>query len=64
MALATVAKLARVGWSQENVRYLIEAIAFEANDEELVDRLLAVDTTFEFYAQVRPITGEERFISD
>jgi hypothetical protein len=62
MALATAAKLARVGWSQENVRYLIEAIAFEANDEELVDRLLAVDTTFESYAQGRPITGEERFI--
>ena len=44
MALATAAKLARVGWSQENVRYLIEAIAVEANDEELVDRLLAVDS--------------------
>ena len=47
MALATAAKLARVGWSQENVRYLIEAIALEVNDEELVDRLLAVDSTFE-----------------
>jgi putative DNA primase/helicase len=62
MALGTAAKLARVGWSQENARYLIEAIALEANDEELADRLLAVDTTFESYAQGRPITGEERFI--
>jgi len=62
MALATAAKLARVGWSQENVRYLIEAIALEANDEELADRLLAVDTTFEIYAQGRPITGEERLV--
>ena len=48
MALATAAKLARVGWSRENVRYLISAIALEANDEEVADRLLAVDTTFEF----------------
>jgi putative DNA primase/helicase len=62
MALATAAKLARVGWCQGNVRYLIEAIATEANDEELADRLLAVDTTFESYAQGRPVTGEERLI--
>ena len=46
MALATAAKLARAGWCQENVRYLIEAIAFEAR----------------IHAQGRPITGEERFI--
>ena len=62
MALATAAKLARVGWSQENVRYLIEAIALEASDEEVADRLLAVDTTFESHARGRPITGEERLI--
>ena len=61
VALATAAKLARLGWSREEVRRLIEAIATEAKDEELTDRLIAVDTTFEDYAQGRPITGDEGF---
>ena len=62
MALATAAKLGRVGWSQENVRHLIEAVALEVHDEEVADRLLAVATTFESDAQGRAITGEERLV--
>ena len=61
LALCLAAKLARLGWSIAEVRHLIEAIATEANDEELTDRLISVDTTFAAYAQKRQISGEERF---
>src|SRR5262249_38127620 len=62
LALCTAAKLARLGWGIDDVRVLIEAIAREAKDEELNDRLLAVDTTFERYNQNKPISGEEHFV--
>jgi len=62
LALCTAAKLARLGWTHAEVSDLINAIASEAKDEELDDRLLAVDTTFERYNQKKPISGEERFV--
>ena len=62
LALCTAAKSARLGWSRSEARDLIKAIATEAKDEELDDRLLAVETTFERYNQGKPISGEERFI--
>ena len=43
------------------MRHLIEAIATEANDEELTDRLISVDTTFAAHAHRQQISGEERF---
>ena len=46
LALSTTALLARQGWDREDVSDLIEAVATEANDEELNDRLLCVETTF------------------
>jgi hypothetical protein len=61
LALATAAKLARLKWSRDEVRHLIEAVATEADDEEVPDRLIAVDTTFEAYDQRHPITEEEHF---
>jgi putative DNA primase/helicase len=61
LALCTAAKLARLGWTEPEVRELITAIATEANDEELTDRLLAVETTFASYAQGKPISGKEKF---
>jgi hypothetical protein len=61
LTLATAAKLARLGWSVAEVRHLIEAIATEANDEELTDRLTSVDTTFAPHAQRQQISGEQRF---
>jgi hypothetical protein len=61
MTLCTTAKLARLGWVIDDVRVLIEAIATEANDKEIADRLIAVETTFDAYAQRQPISGEERF---
>src|SRR5262249_34833819 len=61
MALCIAAKLARLGWTHAEVSDLIKAIATEAKDEELNDRLLAVKTTFERYNQKKPISGEERF---
>jgi putative DNA primase/helicase len=62
LALCTAAKLARLGWTHAEVSGLIKAIATEAKDEELDDRLLAVETTFERYKQGKPISGEERFV--
>lgn len=61
LALCLAAKLARLGWSIAEVRHLIEAIATEANDEELTDRLTSVETTFAAYAQRQQISGEEGF---
>jgi putative DNA primase/helicase len=60
--LCTTAKLARLGWTHAEVSDLIKAIATEAKDEELNDRLLAVETTFKRYNQGKPISGEERFV--
>src|SRR5262249_17291733 len=62
LALCTAAKLARLGWTHAEVSDLIKAIATEAKDEELDDRLLAADTTFERYKRGKPISGEERFV--
>jgi putative DNA primase/helicase len=59
LALAMAATLARRAWSVEEVRSLAMAIAIEANDEELQDRLTAVDTTFTAYASGRPVSGDE-----
>jgi putative DNA primase/helicase len=61
LALYTAAKLARLGWNVAEVRHLIAAVATEAKDEELDDRLLAVDTTFEKYNRRQSISGEKDF---
>jgi hypothetical protein len=61
LTLCTAAKLARLGWSADEARHLIQAVATEAQDEELDDRLVAVESTFDAYAQRQQISGEERF---
>jgi putative DNA primase/helicase len=61
VALCTAAKLARLAWGIAEARDLITAIATEANDEELSDRLVGVESTFAAYAQRQPISGEEHF---
>ena len=60
LTLYTAAMLARLGWHEAEVRNLITAIAHEANDDELEDRLIAVGTTFAEFIQGRPISGDER----
>jgi Bifunctional DNA primase/polymerase, N-terminal len=62
LTLYTSAMLVRLGWRSAEVSDLIRAIATEANDEELQDRLTAVETTFSAYAHGKEIFGEERFI--
>ena len=62
LTLCTAAKLARLGWTITETSDLIRAIATEANDEELHDRLTAVESTFAAYDEGREISGEERFI--
>jgi hypothetical protein len=59
LALALAAFLARRDWKREDVSNLIEAIAKEANDEELEDRLRCVDDTFSAQARSRQISGDE-----
>ena len=49
----------RLEWNIDDVRVLVEAIAAEAEDEELDDRLRAVDTTLEKYSRKKPVSGEE-----
>ena len=60
LTLAIAALLARQGWHIEEVKFLINAVAKEAKDDELQDRLICVDSTFEAYAQRKPISGNER----
>ena len=60
LTLCTAAMLARLGWHEAEVRNLITAIAHEANDDELEDRLIAVETTFAEFTQGRPISRDER----
>jgi hypothetical protein len=59
LALAITAFLTRREWKQEDVSNLVEAIAKEANDEELADRLRCVHDTFAAYAQRKPISGDD-----
>jgi hypothetical protein len=47
LALCTAATFARLGWPHAEASDLIKAVATEAQDKELDDRLLAVATTFE-----------------
>jgi len=47
-------------WSREDVLSLIQAVATEADDIELEDRLRAVETTFDAYETELPISGNER----
>ena len=51
LALCIAATFARLGWTHAEASDLIKAVATEAKDEELDDRLLAVYTTFERYSQ-------------
>jgi putative DNA primase/helicase len=60
LTLCTSAMLARLGWPENHVLDLIRAIATEANDKELQDRLAAVETTFAAYLQGRQISGDDR----
>jgi putative DNA primase/helicase len=60
LALAVSAMLARREWSRDDVVNLIEAIAKEATDAEMEDRLRCVDDTFAAYTQGKPVSGDER----
>jgi putative DNA primase/helicase len=60
LALAVSATLARREWSRDDVTNLIEAIAKEAADAEMDDRIRCVDDTFAAYTQGRPVSGDER----
>jgi len=60
LTLCTAAMLARLRWSVIEARDLIEAIARETQDDQLQDRLTAVDSTFAAYAQGNQISGDER----
>ena len=62
LALAVAAFLARRGWKQEDVTALVEAIAKEAHDQELEDRLRCVDNTFAAYAKGKPVSGDGELV--
>jgi putative DNA primase/helicase len=59
LTLAIAATLARLTWSMDEVQDLVSALATEAGDEELADRLTAVETTFANHSAGRPISGEQ-----
>jgi hypothetical protein len=59
LALALGAFLARRDWNQRDVAALVDAIAKEAHDQELEDRLRGVDDTFAAYSHGNPISGDE-----
>ena len=62
LALSTTAFLVREGWNREDFTNLIEAVATEGHDEELNDRLLCVESTFEKHGSGRAISNDESFM--
>lgn len=56
LALATAGFLAMRSWSEEEVMDLIKAVALEAEDDDVEDRLTAVRTTFEQLFANRPVS--------
>ena len=57
LSFAMAGLLAKRGWAEEDAVQLIEAVANEANDEELEDRLTSGRTTFEHHRNGQPIQG-------
>ncbi len=57
IALALAGGLASAGWVEESAQSFIQKICSVANDEEQVDRLKAVATTFERAVESAEVTG-------
>jgi putative DNA primase/helicase len=57
LALAMAGVLAKRGWTDDEAHRLVEAVAKIANDEDLADRVKAVQTTFENHRNGQPIKG-------
>jgi hypothetical protein len=64
LALCIAGKLARLRWTNNEVCVLIEAVATEAEDEELDDRLLAVDTTWKDIIRRKPSQKKEERLAE
>jgi putative DNA primase/helicase len=60
LTLSVSALLARQNWIVGDVVHLIKAVATEAGDDELSDRINCVQTTFQRYARNEAISGDER----
>ena len=58
LALLVPALLVRQGWDREDITGLIEAVATEAQDEELNDRLLCVQTTVAKHSSGHAISND------
>jgi putative DNA primase/helicase len=57
VSLAIAGTLAKRGWTEDDARQRVEAVAVSAYDEEVTDRLAAVRTTFENHRNGQPIKG-------
>lgn len=62
LALAISGVLARCGWTQQDVARLVQAVAELAVDDELDDRLIAVETTFDNHVQGRSVSGHLKLV--
>ena len=59
LTLSVSALLARQNWIVGDVVHLIQAVAAEAGDDELPDRISSVQTTFQRYARNEAISGND-----
>jgi putative DNA primase/helicase len=62
LSLHVAGFLAQSGCSEEFVKELIKAVATITDDEEVEDRLLAVETTFEKHRSAEAVTGRSALV--
>ncbi|MGA7178133.1 MAG: bifunctional DNA primase/polymerase [Thiobacillaceae bacterium] len=62
LALAIAGLLLKAGWSTDDVLDLVAAVAKAANDHEVVDRKLAVQTTADKYKAGASVAGYSRLV--
>lgn len=56
-ALALAGALVNAGWEQDNVKHFIESVCIAAGDNDVDDRMKAVDTTYQNKISGQKITG-------
>jgi putative DNA primase/helicase len=62
LSLHVAGFFAQCGWNEESTIQLINAVAMSAEDDEVADRLLAVQTTYQNNRAGSPITGKQALV--
>ncbi len=56
-ALALAGSLLNAGWTEEETKHFIESVCIAAGDDDISDRMKAVETTYQNKQEGKPITG-------